>query len=359
MGNSSNAESPNNDPSHGQDHVRGAAANMQKMMEDQPDNHNNRNAQVQNYTQYPPSTQQYPPQYIQPTTTNPQYVNYGGYPPQAILRQVNNQPNQPQLNNNSLPTPPQASTASNHSGSTVSVSSQGQIGQVQPHQVNAQIGINQNQLQASYTPGSSTTSQSAAVNTNALLQQLTQNPNANSSQIGQLQLQLQQQIQELQILQQKQQIEQQRIALLQQQNQLDAQRITHEAQQKELIRRHAEQQQVLQLAQQAQAQEQLRQQQLAQIQAQQAQAQAQAQQAAKQREDLQRQQQQAQIQAQQQAQAQAAKANAQQQAQANQQSQPNQPVPASTGTQDEKYPVIFRWNHGGRDVYVAYSGDNW
>eukprot|EP01084_Bolivina_argentea_P104034 186330_1 len=26
---------------------------------------------------------------------------------------------------------------------------------------------------------------------------------------------------------------------------------------------------------------------------------------------------------------------------------------------DEKYPVIFVWKHGGPDVYVAYSGDNW
>jgi len=27
--------------------------------------------------------------------------------------------------------------------------------------------------------------------------------------------------------------------------------------------------------------------------------------------------------------------------------------------QDEKYPVMFHWSHGGKEVYVAYSGDNW
>eukprot|EP01084_Bolivina_argentea_P242036 406148_1 len=26
---------------------------------------------------------------------------------------------------------------------------------------------------------------------------------------------------------------------------------------------------------------------------------------------------------------------------------------------EEKYPVVFHWQHGGRVVYVAYSGDNW
>eukprot|EP01084_Bolivina_argentea_P272209 463409_1 len=26
---------------------------------------------------------------------------------------------------------------------------------------------------------------------------------------------------------------------------------------------------------------------------------------------------------------------------------------------DKKYPVTFHWSHGGRDVYVVYSGDNW
>jgi len=26
---------------------------------------------------------------------------------------------------------------------------------------------------------------------------------------------------------------------------------------------------------------------------------------------------------------------------------------------EEKYPVIFHWSHGGKEVYVAYSGDNW
>ena len=34
-------------------------------------------------------------------------------------------------------------------------------------------------------------------------------------------------------------------------------------------------------------------------------------------------------------------------------------VASPTNIQDERCSVLFKWNHGGRDVYIAYSGDDW
>eukprot|EP01084_Bolivina_argentea_P130778 230884_1 len=150
----------------------------------------------------------------------------------------------------------------------------------------------------------------------------------------QLEFQLEQQMQQLRLLQKARQLERQRLDLARQQRDLDAQAASQQMQQNELIRQQQLQQQERE-ARERETRERQRAQQEATAKAA-ALARAQAQQLEQQR--------------QKEAATAAAKSNAQTVV------KDNEEITAPT---KETYPVVFHWSHGGRDVYVAYSGDNW
>lgn len=191
---------------------------------------------------------------------------------------------------------------------------------------------------------------------------------------------------QLRLIQQAQQLEEQRLMLVQQQRDLEAQAQQQQVAQNEILRIQQKQQQQFQLQQQVQQQQAVHAAQAVQV----AQAEAQVkalqiqQQQAHQQQIQQQvhsqqgqsalaQQQQAQLQIQeaqrQQAQLQNQAADELRRAAALQQQRERdrelnvkaqqQAQQQSAVKKDEIYPVIFHWSHGGKEVYVAYSGDNW